>query len=84
MVSLSVAWAYAGGLASRDYRLSSHQREAIRPHRDMVGDAEESATGTYEFRVRSVDLNGEAQPEPRRDPKSSRNEIQSKTILVMG
>lgn len=40
--------------------------------------------GAYEFRVRSVDQNGHAQPEPRPDPKSGRNEIQSKTILVMG
>ena len=39
--------------------------------------------GAYEFRVRTVDLNGFAQPEPRPDPKSGRNEIQAKTILVM-
>ncbi|MGH7222039.1 MAG: hypothetical protein ACRELF_02315, partial [Gemmataceae bacterium] len=39
--------------------------------------------GAYEFRVRAVDLNGYAQPEPRPDPKSGRNEIQCKTILVM-
>jgi DMSO/TMAO reductase YedYZ molybdopterin-dependent catalytic subunit len=39
--------------------------------------------GAYEFRVRSVDLNGHAQPEPRPEPKTGRNEIQSKTILVM-
>lgn len=39
--------------------------------------------GAYEFRVRTVDLNGYAQPEPRSDPKSGRNEIQCKTILVM-
>jgi DMSO/TMAO reductase YedYZ molybdopterin-dependent catalytic subunit len=39
--------------------------------------------GAYEFRVRTVDLNGRAQPEPRPDPKSGRNEIQCKTILVM-
>jgi DMSO/TMAO reductase YedYZ molybdopterin-dependent catalytic subunit len=39
--------------------------------------------GAYEFRVRSVDLNGHAQPEPRPDPKTGRNEIESKTILVM-
>jgi hypothetical protein len=40
--------------------------------------------GAYEFRVRSVDRNGHAQPEPRPDPKTGRNEIQSKTILVTG
>jgi DMSO/TMAO reductase YedYZ molybdopterin-dependent catalytic subunit len=39
--------------------------------------------GAYEFRVRTVDLNGYAQPEPRPDPKTGRNEIQCKTILVM-
>lgn len=38
--------------------------------------------GSYEFRVRTVDLNGYAQPEPRPYPKSGRNEIQCKTILV--
>jgi DMSO/TMAO reductase YedYZ molybdopterin-dependent catalytic subunit len=41
------------------------------------------APGAYEFRVRSVDLNGYAQPEPRPYPKSGRNEIQYKPILVM-
>jgi DMSO/TMAO reductase YedYZ molybdopterin-dependent catalytic subunit len=39
--------------------------------------------GAYEFRVRSIDLNGYAQPEPRPYPKSGRNEIQYKPILVM-
>ncbi len=39
--------------------------------------------GSYEFRVRSVDLNGYAQPEPRPYPKSGRNEVQCKTFLVM-
>lgn len=38
--------------------------------------------GAYEFRVRTVDLNGYAQPEPRPEPKTGRNEIQCKTILV--
>jgi hypothetical protein len=38
--------------------------------------------GAYEFRVRSVDLNGYAQPEPRPYPKSGRNEVPCKTILV--
>jgi DMSO/TMAO reductase YedYZ molybdopterin-dependent catalytic subunit len=41
------------------------------------------AAGAYEFRVRSVDLNGYAQPEPRPYPKSGRNEIQYKPIVVM-
>jgi hypothetical protein len=41
------------------------------------------AAGAYEFRVRSVDLNGFAQPEPRPYPKSGRNEIQCKTLMVM-
>jgi DMSO/TMAO reductase YedYZ molybdopterin-dependent catalytic subunit len=38
--------------------------------------------GAYEFRVRSVDLNGFAQPEPRPYPKSGRNEIQYRPIMV--
>jgi DMSO/TMAO reductase YedYZ molybdopterin-dependent catalytic subunit len=41
------------------------------------------APGAYEFRVRSVDVNGYAQPEPRPYPKSGRNEIQYKPIMVM-
>jgi hypothetical protein len=41
------------------------------------------AAGAYEFRARAVDLNGFAQPEPRPYPKSGRNEIQCRTILVM-
>jgi DMSO/TMAO reductase YedYZ molybdopterin-dependent catalytic subunit len=40
------------------------------------------AAGTYEFRVRSVDLNGYAQPEPRPYPKSGRNEIQYRPVVV--
>lgn len=39
--------------------------------------------GAYEFRVRSVDRNDQAQPEPRPELKTGRNEIQCKTILVM-
>jgi DMSO/TMAO reductase YedYZ molybdopterin-dependent catalytic subunit len=39
--------------------------------------------GAYEFRVRTVDLNGYAQPEPRAYRQSGRNEIQARTILVM-
>ncbi len=42
------------------------------------------AVGAYEFRVRTVDLNGFAQPEPRPYPKSGKNEIPYKTIMVMG
>jgi DMSO/TMAO reductase YedYZ molybdopterin-dependent catalytic subunit len=42
------------------------------------------APGAYEFRVRTIDLNGFAQPEPRPHPKSGRNEIQYKPIVVMG
>jgi DMSO/TMAO reductase YedYZ molybdopterin-dependent catalytic subunit len=41
------------------------------------------AAGAYEFRARSVDLNGFAQPEPRPYPKSGKNEIQSRTLMVM-
>jgi DMSO/TMAO reductase YedYZ molybdopterin-dependent catalytic subunit len=41
------------------------------------------AAGAYEFRARTVDLNGYAQPEPRPYPKSGRNEVQYRTILVM-
>jgi DMSO/TMAO reductase YedYZ molybdopterin-dependent catalytic subunit len=40
--------------------------------------------GAYEFRVRTVDRNGYAQPEPRISPQSGRNEVQYKTILVTG
>jgi DMSO/TMAO reductase YedYZ molybdopterin-dependent catalytic subunit len=42
------------------------------------------AAGAYEFRVRSIDLNGFAQPEPRPYPKSGRNEIQYRPVMVMG
>ncbi len=38
--------------------------------------------GVYEFRVRTVDLNGYAQPEPRPYPKSGRNEVPYKPIMV--
>lgn len=40
------------------------------------------AAGSYEFRVRTVDTHGHAQPEPRPYPKSGRNEIQVKLITV--
>ncbi len=40
--------------------------------------------GAYEFRVRTVDLNGYAQPEPRPHAKSGLNGIQVKTVVVMG
>jgi DMSO/TMAO reductase YedYZ molybdopterin-dependent catalytic subunit len=39
--------------------------------------------GGYEFRVRTVDQNGVAQPEPRPYPRSGRNAIPVKQILVM-
>src|SRR5262249_11365443 len=42
------------------------------------------AVGAYEVRARAVDLNGYAQPEPRPYPKSGRNEVQCRPILVMG
>lgn len=38
--------------------------------------------GAYEFRVRTVDLNGIAQPEPRPYPKSGRNAIVCKLFTV--
>jgi DMSO/TMAO reductase YedYZ molybdopterin-dependent catalytic subunit len=38
--------------------------------------------GAYEFRVRTIDLNDYAQPEPRPYPKSGRNEIQYKPLMV--
>jgi DMSO/TMAO reductase YedYZ molybdopterin-dependent catalytic subunit len=41
------------------------------------------APGAYEFRARAVDLNGYAQPEPRPYPKSGRNEIQYRPVVVM-
>jgi DMSO/TMAO reductase YedYZ molybdopterin-dependent catalytic subunit len=40
--------------------------------------------GAYEFRVRTVDRNGYAQPEPRVSQQSGRNEVQYKSILVTG
>lgn len=40
------------------------------------------AAGSYELRVRAVDLNGFAQPEPRPYPKSGRNEIPCKLVIV--
>jgi DMSO/TMAO reductase YedYZ molybdopterin-dependent catalytic subunit len=39
--------------------------------------------GNYEFRVRTIDQNDFAQPEPRPYPKSGRNEIQVKLFTVM-
>jgi DMSO/TMAO reductase YedYZ molybdopterin-dependent catalytic subunit len=42
------------------------------------------APGAYEFRVRTIDRNDFAQPEPRPHPKSGRNEIQYRPIMVMG
>jgi DMSO/TMAO reductase YedYZ molybdopterin-dependent catalytic subunit len=39
--------------------------------------------GAYEFRARSVDMNGFAQPEPRPYLKSGRNEISSHQFLVI-
>jgi DMSO/TMAO reductase YedYZ molybdopterin-dependent catalytic subunit len=38
--------------------------------------------GTYEFRVRAVDLNDFAQPEPRPYPKSGKNEVPYKQITI--
>lgn len=38
--------------------------------------------GVYEFRARAVDLNDFAQPEPRPYPKSGRNEVQMRRIVV--
>jgi DMSO/TMAO reductase YedYZ molybdopterin-dependent catalytic subunit len=42
------------------------------------------AAGAYELRARSIDLNGFAQPEPRPYPKSGRNEIQYRPVIVTG
>jgi DMSO/TMAO reductase YedYZ molybdopterin-dependent catalytic subunit len=39
--------------------------------------------GAYEFRVRTIDLNGIAQPEPRPYQKSGQNNIQYKPLVVM-
>jgi DMSO/TMAO reductase YedYZ molybdopterin-dependent catalytic subunit len=39
--------------------------------------------GAYEFRARTVDLNGYAQPEPRPYPKSGLNGIQCRQFVVM-
>jgi len=38
--------------------------------------------GRYEMRVRSVDANGFAQPEPRPNQRSGRNRVQCKVIVV--
>lgn len=40
------------------------------------------APGAYEFRVRTIDLNDFAQPEPRPYQKSGKNEIQYRPIMV--
>ena len=40
------------------------------------------AAGAYEFRVRAVDLNGFAQPEPRPNPQSGIAEVPCQTFLV--
>jgi DMSO/TMAO reductase YedYZ molybdopterin-dependent catalytic subunit len=40
--------------------------------------------GVYEFRARTVDNNGFAQPEPRPYPKSGRNGVEYRSITVMG
>jgi hypothetical protein len=40
--------------------------------------------GAYELRVRTIDQNGYAQPEPRLNQQSGKNAIQSKTFLVTG
>ncbi|MFO0965023.1 MAG: molybdopterin-dependent oxidoreductase [Gemmataceae bacterium] len=40
--------------------------------------------GVYEFRARTIDLNGFAQPEPRPYPKSGRNAIPVRTLMVEG
>ena len=43
---------------------------------------EDLAPGSYEFRVRTVDLNGFAQPEPRPYQKSGMNLIPCRTLEV--
>ena len=40
--------------------------------------------GSYEFRVRTVDLNGFAQPEPRPYQKSGMNRVPCRTLVVAG
>jgi DMSO/TMAO reductase YedYZ molybdopterin-dependent catalytic subunit len=40
------------------------------------------APGAYEFRVRTVDLNGFAQPEPRPNPQSGIAEVPCQTLLI--
>ncbi|MBA4066810.1 MAG: hypothetical protein C0501_24500 [Isosphaera sp.] len=42
------------------------------------------AAGRYELRVRTVDRNGFAQPEPRPNPRSGRNQVQAKVVEVKG
>lgn len=39
--------------------------------------------GAYELRVRTVDGNGAAQPQPRPYPRSGRNAVQAKQLVVM-
>jgi hypothetical protein len=38
--------------------------------------------GSYEMRVRSVDANGFAQPQPRPSQRSGKNRVQTKGIVV--
>jgi hypothetical protein len=40
------------------------------------------APGAYEFRVRAVDLNDYAQPEPRPNPQSGNAEVACMTLVV--
>jgi hypothetical protein len=40
--------------------------------------------GSYEFRVRTVDLNGFAQPEPRPYQKSGMNAVPCRNLVVTG
>ena len=63
-------YVYSGGTAS-DTTVSSGGLQDVKP-------------GGYELRVRTVDKNGFAQPEPRPYPKSGRKEIQYRPLVVMG
>ena len=74
--------------AQRGGKIVGHRRPvaAEEAHR-AFGQRNEPAAQIAEprglLRVRSIDLNGFAQPEPRPYPKSGRNEIQYKPIVVM-
>ena len=61
---------------------STYPRIAIRLVEETSGQLRDLKPGGYEFRVRTVDLNDIAQPEPRPYPKSGRNAVPVRQFMV--